>query len=165
MNEVDTELENVADITAVLNEEDGAEPKVYEVGYHILPTVAETDVEGEVSKITDLLKKLNAEFIGERFPSLVNLAYTIEKKIDGTLRRFDTAYFGWVAFTLSPAALQELKEKLDENENILRFIIVKTSKAQVEATMADPGLDVGAPQEEEEVSEEVDSEEEEEESV
>lgn len=121
-------------------------PSVYEVGYHLLKTIPEDALEAEVNKITDVLKKLKANFIGERFPAHVTLAYAIEKKsIDGVRRWFDSAYFGWVAFEAVPSVLPALEEALKAHENILRYLVVKTSRDSVASTMADPGLDIGTP--------------------
>lgn len=158
MNTQETDAVDLSDVVAPEAERDVKE--VYEVGYHILPTVAEDALESEVNKVTDLLKKLDADFVGERFPAKVQLAYGIETKIDGSRRTFDSAYFGWVAFELKPSALSKIEDTLKSHENILRYVVIKTSRDAVAATMADPGLDVGSPKrEEEEVSAEVSDEE------
>lgn len=120
----------------------GAEPTVYELGYHILPTVSEEGVQAEINVITEALKKLNADFIAEKLPVRTDLAYTFEKKIDGINRRFDSAYFGWVAFALPANQIGEVKAAMDKDANILRFIIVKTSRDAVAASLAEPAVDI-----------------------
>lgn len=141
------DMENVADLSALVDVgETESEPGVYEVGYHIVPTIPEEALEGEVKKITAVLKGFDADFVGERFPAHITLAYPIEKKIDGTLRSFATAYFGWIAFAAPAPRIAELKAVLDANQNILRSMIIATSRDQVAATVADPGLDAGAPE-------------------
>lgn len=134
----------IADIDVVGADtgEDAAEPQVYELGYHILPTVSEEGVQGEVGAITEVLKKLNAEFVGEKLPVRTDLTYTIEKKIGGVNHRFDSAYFGWVAFAIPRDTIGEVQAAMDHDQNVLRFIIVKSSKEAVAANMADPTVDI-----------------------
>ncbi len=91
----------------------------YELAYHILPTVAE----GEVTSVTDELKALVAkaggaitdEEVAERF----ELAYEIDKYLEGKYRKFTSAYFGWVRFTLTPKALASLTEGVEEHKQLL----------------------------------------------
>ena len=147
MNEV--EATDLSDLMAA--EEGAGEPQVYEVGYHLLPTLDEAAIPGEAESLVAILKKAGAEIIGERTPAKVNLAYSIDTQIGGARQAFTSAYFGWVAFEAPTASLVSIKETFDGNEKILRFIITKTTKDQVAAVMADPGLDVGAPEPEVEV--------------
>jgi ribosomal protein S6 len=102
----------------------------YELAYHILPTVAE----GEVTSVTDELKALVAkaggtitdEEIAERF----ELAYEIDKYLEGKYRKFTSAYFGWVRFTLTPAALAGLTEGVEEHKQLLRYLLVRLTKVE-----------------------------------
>lgn len=132
----------IADALSVEDGGDVAEPQTYEIGYHILPTLSEEEVHAEVSVVTDMLKKLNAEFVSEKLPVRLDLAYGIEKKIDGANRRFESAYFGWVAFAVPPDRIGEVKAAMDHDQNILRYIIVRTSREAVAANMADPSVDI-----------------------
>lgn len=131
--------------------------RVYEIGYHIIPTVAEEDVEAEARSFVDAIRKNSTEIIGERAPStVVPLAYAIEKKIDGARRLFESAYFGWVAFEAEPAAIAKINEIFKTHGAVLRHLTITTSRDAVAATLADPSLDAGGavPQEHEAVSEE-----------
>jgi ribosomal protein S6 len=98
--------------------------EVYEIGYHIVSSVAEEGVPAQVEAIKGLLGK--AEIISEEAPKLIDLVYTITKQVGGMRRRYDTAYFGWVKFAVEPEAIQAIKKQLDGMENVLRFILVKT---------------------------------------
>ena len=104
------------------------EPRVYEVGYHILPIVAEVDLDAEVSLIRSLINKVNGEVIKEGAPRLLDLAYSMSKVIDNKRSEFDKAYFGWIKFTASPDNIASIKKSLEENRNILRFILISTVK-------------------------------------
>ena len=101
------------------DEADEAETQVYEVGFHIVPSVEEGDLASEVDSIKSLIEKNGGVFISEEFPKLIDLAYTIVKGIEGKKERFDTAYFGWIKFIMHPSAIESLKKVIDSNNNIL----------------------------------------------
>ncbi len=100
--------------------------EIYEVGFHILPNVAEFDLETEFSKIKDLILEKEGTVITEEYPVLINLAYEISKKIETKNMHFDKAYFGFIKFEIVRENISEIKNKLDGFKNILRFLIIKT---------------------------------------
>lgn len=130
---VDTELEEVG---VVDTGDDEAISSTYEVGYHLLSTLSEEEVPQVVTKLMDALKAEGAAFVGERFPSLIELAYPIAKRVASKKTNYDTAYFGWVAFDVSRDAILRIKTLLDANPNVLRYLIVTTSKEAVLAAMS-----------------------------
>lgn len=159
MTDETKDVEVIEGLSALVDlDDDTAESTVYEVGYHILPTVAEDSLERESSAITDAITKVGGEVVGNRAPMQIDLAYSVDKKIDGKREVFDSAHFGWIAFELSASDIEKVKESLDKNSNILRYLITKTSRDQVAATLADPSLDVGAPEPEVETEELADTE-------
>jgi ribosomal protein S6 len=102
----------------------------YELAYHVLPTVAE----GEVDEVTATIKQLVANHGGEVFDEEAaerfELAYEIEKYLEGRHRRFSSAYFGWVRFRLEPAALAAVTEEVDGHKSILRTLVVRLTKVE-----------------------------------
>ena len=50
------------------------------------------------------------------------------KVVANVRNKFNTAYFGWVKFTMETEAILELKKKLDFDPNFIRFLILKTVK-------------------------------------
>lgn len=135
-----------ADLSSLVGPDDDAKNtrQVYELGYHILPTVSEDSIASEAKKVAGLLEQPGIEQIGERAPTIIPLAYTIEKVTDGAKRSYDSAYFGWVAFAAPSASVAGIEQALKANERVLRHIIIKTSRDAVAAQMADPSLDFGA---------------------
>lgn len=111
------------------------EAGVYEVGYHILPTLSDDEAAAAVKDLHAFLEKQGASFVGEKAPVKIDLAYTIEKRIGGRLTGFDNAYFGWMAFEIQPATLGQVKNFLDTNDSILRYLLITTSKEEVTAVM------------------------------
>ncbi len=149
---LDAEL---GDVSTLLDDEGAARSNVYEIGYHLLPTLSEEEVTARVADIMDLLKKENAAFVGDRFPAKISLAYAIAKRVNGKLTNFDSAYFGWVAFEVPREAAARLKIALDADPSILRSLIVVTDRDAVAAAMsgavAGPSGSIDKPKREAEV--------------
>lgn len=104
------------------------ETQVYEVGYHILPTVLETDLRGEVSKIQSLISASEGSITSEAFPEMVGLAYEIAKKTETKQAKFNRTYFGWIKFEIGQGQLSKIDSELKANPNVLRYLIIKTVK-------------------------------------
>lgn len=109
-------------------EKEEAKLHAYEVGYHIVPTVSVENLSSEVEKIKNFIAKEGAVVVSEEFPKTRELAYSISKSIGGIKKNFDTAYFGWIKFDAGEAPIGKIKKFFDENENILRFILINTVK-------------------------------------
>ena len=116
------------------------EEKIYEIGYHLISSIAEENVPKEIEKIKEYLAKEKVQIISEEAAKLRPLAYPIKKAFQGAYKTFDKAYFGFIKFDLpEDADLEKINEKLKANENILRFILIKTVR---ENTMYSPKITV-----------------------
>jgi ribosomal protein S6 len=101
--------------------------KVYEVGYHLVSSIAEENILAEVEKIKQILNKENATIISEENPKLRPLAYTIKKAFGGVYKKFDKAYFGFIKFSLTEGGdITKIDSFMKSNESILRYIVIKT---------------------------------------
>ena len=100
--------------------------KVYELGIHLLPTLSESDVQIEFSKIKSNIEKLEGEIISESEPTMFKLSYEISKTIKAQKKWYETAYFGWVKFELDASKISVFEKYVKELENTLRYLIVKT---------------------------------------
>jgi|GEM_PF-376559 len=112
--------------------EDGKE--LYEIGLHIVSSLAPEQVQDEFISLKSNLAK-HAEVTAEQAPELMQLAYTITKNIDRKNQRFDTAYFGWIKCVATSQAIIDIKEMVDGNTAVLRSIIVKTVEDAEEAAI------------------------------
>ena len=125
-----------ADFAVAIPIDDGvAEPRIYEIGYHIIPTVKEEDVEKIVGGIRSIIEKAGGSFIAEGAPSLTKLSYAMnalakegEKRVE-----YDRGYFGWIKFESGVVAVSALNEALKLDENILRFGIFRTIREDTRA--------------------------------
>ncbi len=107
--------------------------QIYEIGYHVIPTLSEADLANIVSDITKLLKKAGGSIVSEEFPKMRALSYSIHKVISGAKHKFNSSYFGWVKFEVDSKNIDQIKKNLDKIEQIFRSIIIKTVK---ESTMS-----------------------------
>lgn len=149
---MEVEYKDLSDLVAASGDQGAV--SVYEVGYHIVPTVADTELDAAIRPLMDAVKAAGAEVVGERAPLPIRLAYSLEKKVDGVKRVFDEAYFGWVAFEAPRPAIAGIDAAFKKNPLVLRYLTTETKRETVAAVLADPSLDAAMVKEEmEEVSE------------
>lgn len=118
------------------NTQETADTTVYELGYHILPTVVAEELENEVNKIRSAIEKRGGSFIAEGSPESMTLAFPMAVNNGGKITKYDRAYFGWLKFELDPAQAQELHhEDLAHNAHILRFNLFTTTREETRAQL------------------------------
>ena len=109
-----------------MTETDKTAGTVYEVGFHVVPTVSQENLPKEVDAIKAVLEKNGAVTISEEFPKLRSLAYQMVKAVGPLRQRCDTAYFGWIKFEAPKEAVAELDKAMKAMDHVLRYLIVKT---------------------------------------
>ena len=114
--------------------------RVYEVGYHIIPTVKEEDLEGVVGSIRAVIEKSGGSFIAEGAPVLMKLSYAMVAREGDKNVQYDRGFFGWIKFESSVEASESLNESLKADHNILRHIIFRTVREETRARMKIPTL-------------------------
>jgi ribosomal protein S6 len=109
------------------------DPVAYELAFHVLPTVAE----GEVEKVSEALKQRIVATGGQIFdheaPQRFDLAYDIVKYLEGRNRSFSSAYFGWMRFQLDPAAIGALTEEVAVQKELLRYLLIRLTREEEQA--------------------------------
>jgi ribosomal protein S6 len=108
--------------------------KVYELGFHFVPTLSEDDVTVKFSELKSFVEKLGGEFISEDSPKPISLAYDISKTVKAVKKWYKNAYFGWVKFTLAPEDIETLEKQVKEFEPVLRYLLISTVR---ESTLAE----------------------------
>jgi len=99
---------------------------VYEVGYIMLPTIAEENLGGEVTSFKDMFLEKGVAFISDEYPKLIELAYEMSRSINNKKQKFSYGYFGWVKFECNTDQAKVIKDILDKNEKLVRYIMIKT---------------------------------------
>ncbi len=125
------EMSQAAEASSQANQAD-ARP-VYEVGFHIVPTVAEAEIGGVVDKIRAALTKGDAEIIKEEFPTKKTLAYVVERSTTGKREKYSESYFGFIKFALDKSAIGAFDATLKATPEVLRFLIIETVREEAVA--------------------------------
>ncbi len=99
---------------------------VYEVGYLMIPTIPEEGLGEEVVSLKDALLEKGVNFISDEYPKLIELAYEMTRSISNKKQKFSYGYFGWVKFECKTDVANAIKDYLDKNEKLIRFILIKT---------------------------------------
>jgi len=100
--------------------------QIYEIGYHILPTIAEENVSAETAKIKSAVVDNGGSIISEEAAGLKVLAYEISKIVDSKKVKFSRAYFGWIKFEIEKSKIGKIESLLKSTPSVLRFLIIKT---------------------------------------
>lgn len=103
-------------------------PRIYELGFLIVPTVDENAVVGEASRIKGVIESCGGLLISDENPKLITLAYSIDKRVSGKRKSFTNAYFTWIKFHADPSSVATLKKHMEDDQSVLRFLIIKTVK-------------------------------------
>lgn len=102
------------------------ENSIYETGFHLIPSIDESEVPAQASKVRSIIEENGGVVISEETPKMIVLAYNISKNINSKNQSFNKAYFGWIKFEVDPSQANVIKGKVEALENVLRFLIVKT---------------------------------------
>lgn len=120
-----------------VEKQEGMGGQVYELGYHIVSTVAEENLPKEVEALKAIVLSDGGSLVSEGEPKLINLAYSMTKSVADIKKTFNTAYFGWLKFETKSELMPAIKKAVDANPNILRYLLIKTVR---ENTLYTPKL-------------------------
>ncbi len=120
------EAENIEEVEEVEGVEENI--RVYEIGFHLTPSLSEEEVVHEVNVIKKAIEDAGGIFLTEGYPKMRTLEYVIEVPITMPKSRFSHAQFGWIKFEANREAPSLIQESLLRSENIIRMIIIKTVK-------------------------------------
>lgn len=113
--------------------------RIYEVGYHVSPSIKEDDVEKVVAAVRTLIEKAGGAFIAEAAPASTKLSYPISVREGERYSEYDRAYFGWIKFETTTDVAAEIDAALKANASIIRHIVFKTvredTRAKLKVTM------------------------------
>lgn len=102
--------------------------RVYELAYLLVPTLEGDNVDTKFQSLKKYLSDKGVEFVSEDSPRLLELQYEMSRTIQNKKTWFDEAHFGWVKFEADPALVKEIHDELARDEDIIRFMIIKTVK-------------------------------------
>lgn len=100
--------------------------KLYELGFHLVPTLSEEEVQEEFNGIKEAITKNGGSIKSESGPVLINLQYTMVKNVDSVNHKYETANFAWVKFNAEPEVIEKINDYLDLHATVLRSLLIKT---------------------------------------
>lgn len=107
------------------HEEKDEKVVAYELGYHLVPSLGEDDL---ALRVTDIQKAIIAEggsVLSEGQPQAFTLAYPMRKMRGGRWDHYETSFFGWVRFEAPTQGVLGLKDFLETNEHLVRYLLIK----------------------------------------
>jgi ribosomal protein S6 len=111
--------------------------RVYEVSFHVLPTVAEDEAIGVMDKIRAEIgrgnlpdSKTGVEIVSEQVPVKMMLAYTIERRVSGKREKYNETYFGFIKFAIEKEHIPALEQMLRTTKEILRYLLIETKREE-----------------------------------
>ena len=110
------------------------ETAVYEVGFHVVPTVQETEVAAVAARLHAALLKAEGKIIEEIPPKKIQFAYRIERSVAGKREKYTEGYFGSIKFEAPREAIKPFEEMLRADHEILRFLLVHTTRESIVIT-------------------------------
>ena len=110
---------------------------VYELGYLLDPKLTDDQAAKKATDLGAMMSQEAGEVIASGEPKMRSLAYQMTIKTEGKRRDYEKAYFGWVKFTQSPAAIAELEKKVKSDTQVVRYLLIKTVREDTMAHVTD----------------------------
>ena len=112
--------------------------RVYETAILIIDSMTESQALDKYNAIKQSIADLGASFISEELPYLRELSYEMVRVIKNQNVRFDHGYFAWIKYSLSPERVISINKKLALDEEIIRYVSVKTVAENTTYTKPNP---------------------------
>jgi ribosomal protein S6 len=112
-----------------LTETEMKDAKTYEIGYLLTPFLPADKVEETAEAMYKMLvDDLGGLVVTKTAPKMRSLSYPVSKFINNKKSTVREAYFGAVKFQISPEKIRTIKELLDKDNNVVRFLMVNVPK-------------------------------------
>ncbi|OHB05697.1 MAG: hypothetical protein A3A26_02335 [Candidatus Zambryskibacteria bacterium RIFCSPLOWO2_01_FULL_47_14] len=102
--------------------------QIYELGYLILPSIAEDNLPMVEDALKAAIAKEGGNVFAGEVPFRQLLAYTMSKTVGSSRYVVNEAYVGWVKFEAEPNTVPQIKDSVEKMSEILRHLIVKAPK-------------------------------------
>lgn len=112
--------------------------RVYEISFIFDNKLDESAALEKSNAIKQSIATLGGSFISEEAPYMRELAYEMIRVVNNVNVRFNEGYFGWIKFELSGDKVKELEKGLKLDEEVVRFMVVKTVRENTVYTKRAP---------------------------
>lgn len=120
------------------NNETIVDSRVYEISFIFDNKLDEEAALAKSNAIKQSIATLGGSFISEEAPYMRELAYEMTRVVNNVNVRFNEGYFGWIKFELDGPSVKELEKGLKLDEQIIRYLIVKTVRENTVYTKRAP---------------------------
>jgi len=111
----------------MINEnETTVDSRVYEVSFVFDNKLEEATALEKADALKKSIATLGGSFISEETPYIRELAYEMIRVQNNINVRFNVGYFGWIKFEMPAEKVAVLEKTLKEDEQVVRYIVVKT---------------------------------------
>ena len=100
--------------------------RVYEISFIFDNKLDESAALEKSNALKQSIAALGGSFISEEQPYLRELAYEMIRVVNNQNVRFNEGYFGWIKFELDADKVKELEKGIKLDEEVVRYMIVKT---------------------------------------
>lgn len=121
-----------AEFTQASNSPSGEIRPIYEIGYHLIPTLDEAGVTTAVQALKVALG--DVEIIKEQAPVKIPFAYVIERRGQGKREKYAEGYFGFIKFATDKENIAAIEQYLRATHEVLRHLLIETVRE--DATLA-----------------------------
>ncbi|MBI2507076.1 MAG: 30S ribosomal protein S6 [Candidatus Niyogibacteria bacterium] len=98
-----------------------SEPKLYEISYLAKANDEQAALE-RATFISEIIEKERGIIASQTQPSRKILSYPVKKEVEG--------WWGFMKFMAKPENISAIKEKIKNDEKILRFSVIKAGKTE-----------------------------------
>lgn len=109
------------------------EPRVYEIGYLLVPQIKEEELDAQVDALRKIITDKGGLPIAEGRPELIDLAYPMSKDIENKRHEYTKGYFGWIKFDVSPEQSLVIKKEMDALKVMIRNLLINTVREDTRA--------------------------------
>lgn len=112
--------------------------RVYEVSYIFDNKIEESSALKKADALKQSIATLGGSFVSEETPYIRELAYEMIRVVNNVNIRFNEGYFGWIKFEMTADKVKEFEKTLKTDEEVVRYLVVKTIKENTVFTKRAP---------------------------
>jgi ribosomal protein S6 len=116
--------------------------RVYEISFIFDNKLDEGAALEKGNAIKQSIATLGGSFISEEAPYMRELAYEMVRVVNNINVRFNVGYFGWIKFELDATKVKELEKGLKLDEEVVRYLVVKTVRENTVYTKRAPVIKI-----------------------
>ena len=124
------------------NNETIVDSRIYEISFIFDNKLDEGEALEKGNAIKQSIATLGGSFISEEVPYMRELAYEMTRVVSNINIRFNEGYFGWIKFEMEGDKVKELEKGLKLDEEIIRYLVVKTVRENTVFTKRTPVVKV-----------------------